>query len=70
MTTGRYRIRDGRIYAVVDGTEREMSTALTADGRDLEQFERAMEEARKQRASALRGRGSLTGVVSPIHETE
>jgi hypothetical protein len=67
--TGRYNVRNGRIFARVEGEEREVSTALTANGRDLAQFEQALARARAQREAALRDRASLTGVVNPIDRT-
>ena len=48
--THRYIARDGRVYVKETGKpEREAGTALSASGRDLERFEKALNEARRQR---------------------
>lgn len=44
-----YRAREGRVYASTPEGEVEVGTALSANGRDLERFERALEIARNQR---------------------
>jgi uncharacterized protein YyaL (SSP411 family) len=67
--TGRYNVRNGRIFAQVEGEEREVTTAVTSNGRDLAQFEEALARARAQREAALRDRASLTGVVDPVDRT-
>jgi hypothetical protein len=47
----RYFARGGRVYVKPTGEpEREVSTAITSSGRDLERFERALDTARSQRA--------------------
>lgn len=46
----RYVAEGGRVYAIhEDGTKEEAGTALTANGRDLELHDRALQEASRQR---------------------
>ncbi len=50
MSETRYYARGGRIFAATGYEDAvEVGTALSADGRDLERFERALNEARRQR---------------------
>jgi hypothetical protein len=45
-----YFAREGKVYVKLDnGDEREITTALTSRGRDLEKFEAALTKARAQR---------------------
>jgi hypothetical protein len=44
-----YVARDGKVYAKTPDGEREVSTALSANGRDLARFEKALDRARAQR---------------------
>lgn len=46
-----YVARDGKVFAITPEGEREVSTALSANGRDLARFERALNKARAQRLS-------------------
>lgn len=51
----RYFARDGRVFVKVDGeSPREVSTAITARGRELERFERALHKATAQALETLR----------------
>lgn len=51
----RYVAEGGRVYAIhEDGTKEEAGTALTADGRDLELHDAALQEARRQREALER----------------
>jgi hypothetical protein len=45
----RYYAEGGKIYAVTATGVEERGTALTANGRDLEAFDRALQQARRQR---------------------
>ena len=49
MNETRYYASGGKVYAVLPGGVEERGTALTADGRDLERFDRALDKARRQR---------------------
>lgn len=52
----RYYARDGRVYVKVDGeAPREVSSALTARGRELERFEKALQKATRQALDDLAG---------------
>ena len=53
MTTT-YYAEDGKVFARTPEGTREVSTALSANGRDLERFERALNIARAQREAAHR----------------
>ena len=50
MTTT-YYAEDGKVYARTSEGTHEVSTALSANGRDLERFERALNIARTQRSA-------------------
>lgn len=52
MSGHRYFARDGRVYVEQGGSVRETSSAVTANGTDLERFDAALEIARRQRAYA------------------
>jgi hypothetical protein len=53
----RYYARDGRVYVKPTGEpEREVTTAVTTSGRDLERFERALDSARAQAEVRWEGR--------------
>ena len=55
-TPARYHAKDGKVYVVYHDAgkrvEHETGSALTANGRDLESFERALNVARTQRRDA------------------
>lgn len=48
-TGARYIAREGRVYARTGEGERAVSTALSANGRELDRFERAFQAAKAQR---------------------
>jgi hypothetical protein len=45
----RYEAHNGKVYVVSGDERREVSTAVTSKGRDLERFEQALAKARMQR---------------------
>lgn len=47
----RYFARDGKIYAKRNGVTEECGSALTANGRELDRFQFALDAARRQRAA-------------------
>jgi hypothetical protein len=49
-----YFARDGKVFAKTPDGEREVSTALSANGRDLARFEKALDRARAQRRTERR----------------
>lgn len=66
--TATYIAKDGRVYVRYDGRLREVNSALTANGRDVEQFERVAAEALRQRNANAAKLSSLTGVVPPLDD--
>lgn len=64
--TATYIAKDGRVCIRYNGTLREVNSALTANGRDVEQFERVAAEALRQRKANAAQLSSLTGVVPPL----
>ena len=48
-STTSYFARDGKVYAKTPEGTREVTSALSANGRDLARFEAALEVARAQR---------------------
>jgi len=64
--TATYIAKDGRVYVRHNGSLREVNSALTANGADVERFERVAAEALRQRQANAAQLSSLTGVVTPL----
>lgn len=56
--TARYVAKAGRVYVREGGKLREISTALSTNGRDLARYEAALESARLQRRLKRAARSS------------
>jgi predicted DNA-binding transcriptional regulator AlpA len=63
MTTT-YYAENGRVFARTPKGTREVTTALSSNGRDLERFERALNIARTQRPAAIVQSEPTTELVS------